>query len=200
MHVGIESLLVRLSAGVVFAAATWTNAARSAENIVVTAAEEGEFIVVNAAAELPVAPSAAWEVLSDYERYAEFIPDMRSSRVLFRGANGTVVEQKGEFGFLFFRQAVEVRMAVLEFAPRRIVARAISGSFRELAGRYEINDVPGGVRISYLGRLLPDFPLPPFIGLAVVRHDMEKQFSAMIEEIARRDGLERGKAPRRAAQ
>jgi hypothetical protein len=38
---------------------------------------------------------------------------------------------------------------------------------------------------------VPDFFLPPLIGLPIVRRSMERRFRAMVEEIERRDALAR---------
>lgn len=196
-------------------------ASPAADGVVFSAAREGEFILIKASADLQVDSATAWSVLTDYDHYAEFIPDMHFSRVVSRGDGGMVVEQKGEFGFLLYRQEVEVRMAVIESPPGSmaggtacaaasnappastgdldacargaIVARALSGSFRDLAGRYEVSRSPAGMRLSYDGRLLPDFSLPPFIGLAILRQAMERQFQAMVDEIVRRDSLDRSR-------
>jgi hypothetical protein len=45
----------------------------------------------------------------------------------------------------------------------------------------------GTVRLTYSGRLVPDFAIPPIIGKIVVRKVLANQFSAMVKEIVRRD-------------
>lgn len=123
---------------------------------------------------------------------------MRESKVMSRGPAGTVVEQKGSFGFLFFSQEIEARMLVAEFPPNSIVARSVGGSFRELLGRYELLPVGAGVRLSYTGRLVPEFGLPPLIGMSIVHYALKKNFTEMVDEIRRRDALAR--QPFKAAQ
>jgi carbon monoxide dehydrogenase subunit G len=165
----------------------------AAHEIAIEVVREGEFVSVRASAELKADPRIAWEVLTDYDHLAEFIPDLRSSRVLRRDAGGVLVEQKGEFGFLFFRQPIEVTMAVSEQPPRRIAARAVAGNMKDMEGSYELQASEAGVRLGYSGRFVPDFFLPPLIGLPIVRRSMERRFRAMVEEIERRDALARTK-------
>src|SRR5258708_31783206 len=86
--------------------------AAPAHEIAIEIAREGEFVSVRASAELAASPRIAWEVLTDYDHLAEFIPDVRSSRVLRRGPEGVLGEPKGEFGFLFFRHPIEATMAM----------------------------------------------------------------------------------------
>jgi ribosome-associated toxin RatA of RatAB toxin-antitoxin module len=168
------------------------NSARSDEGIRFEAVWEGEFVAVSADADLQVEAAMAWSVLTDYDRFAEFIPDMVSSRIVSRSRNGMVVEQRGEFGFLFFRQPVHLVLDVVLEPPRRILARSISGDLRDLMGIFEISETPQALRLSYKARFLPALSLPPFIGLAIVRHQMEKQFAAMVKEMVRRGALASG--------
>jgi carbon monoxide dehydrogenase subunit G len=156
-----------------------------------SAAREGEFIIAEARVDLPVAPATAWAVLTDYENFPRFISGMRESKVVARHPAGMVVEQKGSFGFLFFSQEIEVSMLVSEFPPNVIASRSNGGSFRDALGRYELQPLEEGVRLSYAGRLLPEFSLPPLIGMSIVRYALERNFTEMIEEILRRDALAR---------
>jgi ribosome-associated toxin RatA of RatAB toxin-antitoxin module len=154
---------------------------------------QGEFVIVSASVELSVERRIAWEVLSDYDHYAEFIPDMRLSRVIWRSEDGMVVEQKGEVGFLIFRQTLDVTTAVIETPQRRIVSRLLTGNLKDMSGTYELFDAPGGVQLVHTGRFVPDFILPPFVGIIAVRQALERQFTAMVREIIRRG--ENSRAP-----
>ena len=167
--------------------------AAPAHEIAIEIVREGEFVSVRASAELKANARTAWEVLTDYDHLAEFIPDLRSSRVVQRTPDGVLVEQKGEFGFLFFKQSIEVTMAVSEEPPRRIVARAVAGNMKDMEGSYELQPSEAGVRLAYSGRFVPDFFLPPLIGMPIVRRSLERRFRAMVEEIERRDALARTK-------
>jgi len=165
----------------------------AAQDISIEAAREGEFITFTASAELMVDPKIAWQVLSDYDHLAEFIPDMRSSHIVLRTSDGAMVEQKGEFSFLFFHQPIDVVLAVYEEPQRRIIARAVAGNLRDMEGRYELLASGYGVRLSYFGRFTPDFYVPPLVGMPIVRSSMAKRFRAMVAEIVRRDALARRK-------
>ena len=169
--------------------------AASVDRINVETDGQGELITVTASADMQVDPRTVWAVISDYDRLAEFIPDMRSSRVIRRDGDQVLVEQTGEFGFLFFRQPVEVRLAVSESPPRRIVAHAVGGNLQSMEGRYVVESLAGNqVRLSYSGRLVPGFQVPPFVSRIAVRSTMDRQFRALVQEILRRDGAVRGEA------
>ena len=152
---------------------------------------DGEFIQTDARVDLPVARDVAWAVLTDYERYPSFISSMNESKVVSRGPDGLVVEQKGRFSILFFSQKVEAMMLVSEHPPNVIESRSIGGDFRAITGRYELLQVGDRVRLSYLGRLAPNFSLPPVFGTSFVRYVLQRNFREMVDEILRRNATAR---------
>lgn len=168
------------------AALVLSAACASAQNVQVTVTRDGDWVAVLASAEVPVDAQIVWEVLTDYDHYSEFIPDMSGSRIASRGDDGLVVEFKGEFRFLFFSQPMESRLAVVLHPRSRVEARSLSGSFRDLSSIYELREVPGAVQLVYSGRFIPEFSPPPLIGAMVVRLSMEKQFAALVAEMVRR--------------
>jgi hypothetical protein len=60
-----------------------------------------------------------------------------------------------------------------------------------MTGRYELAQNGAALRVSYAGRLVPDFALPPVIGTIAVRWSVERQFTAMIAEIERQSAAHR---------
>jgi len=150
---------------------------------------EGEYFSVNAIAELRVTRAQAWAVLTDYEHYADFVPEIDSSRVVSRTGNSLVLDQKGRMSFLFFSQPVDVRLAVVETPPALVASRALSGNLRDFSGRYVIAETAGGVRIEHSARFLPEFEMPPLLGPIVVRSVLERNFTALLQEMQRRAAL-----------
>ena len=150
---------------------------------------EGEFFLVRVRADIAVTRALAWAVLTDYERYSEFIPEVDSSRIVSRAGNGVVLDQKGRMSFLFFSQPVDVRLAVVETPPSQVASRVLSGNLREFSGRYVISETSGGVRIEHSARFVPEFDLPPLLGPIVVRTVLERNFTSLLQEMQRRAAL-----------
>ena len=189
-RVGRPAVLIAASA---LAAAQGLPPRTWAQEIDFAIERKGEYITVNASARMQVDARIAWEVLSDYDHLAQFIPDMKSSRVVSRSGDRVLVEQKGDFGFFFYRQPVDVTLEVLEQPQRRIDARRIAGNIRDLQTRYELEASDAGVKLDYTGRFIPEFSVPPLFGMPMVRRVVERRFRAMVEEIVRRDALARGR-------
>lgn len=150
---------------------------------VVEVIRHGDAFEVQASADIEADRWRAWEVLTDYDRLAQFIPGMTSSRVMSRDGNTVVVEQNGEATLLFFRFPMQVRLAIEEYPPDRIESRAVTGSFKSLQGTYFLETHGTLLRLRYAGQFTPDFNVPPLIGTYLVRNILRKRFLAMVEEI-----------------
>lgn len=172
-------------------AAAQAAAACAADDLAVDVQRKGRSFTVRAAATLEAPVAMVWEVLTDYDNLARFIPGLSRSAVQLRDANRVLLEQKGEARFLFFSYPIEVRLEVLESPRDWISSRGIGGNLKRMAGRYELSGAPAGIRLRYTGELEPDFALPPLIGTLAVRSMAEQQFAAMVAEIERRASLSR---------
>jgi hypothetical protein len=104
--VGMFATSIRFGTALLFTLAVAPGLVRAAaaEAIETRIERQGEYITVSASALMQVDARIAWEVLSDYDNLARFIPDMTSSRAVSRSGNRVRVEQKGEFGFFFYKQ------------------------------------------------------------------------------------------------
>ena len=158
----------------------------SLEPINVEARREGDAVIVEAYASLHADLEIAWDVLTDYDRYAEFIPDLKSSRIVARSSGTVIVEQKGQGGFFLFRFPMEVTLSVTENPRSGITSRAIAGTFREMTGSYTLVRDGDELRFTYSGRMVPDFLLPPLIGTAAVKAAVRKQFGALVKRMQTR--------------
>jgi hypothetical protein len=171
--------------------------------------EAGGF-VVRAEVELESDQRTAWLTLTDYERLPQFVPGIRSAKVLARVASGgaerLLIEQVGEFRFLLFAQPVQVWLDVTHEAPHRVRARSVLPSgisaerstLREFEATYTLTVVDASrTRLLYEARFEPVRSMLPVLGTVVVRHTVGEQFGAMATEIERRAG--RGR-PQQAAR
>src|SRR5262245_50368574 len=78
-----------------------------AADVTVRATREGDVLLIEASAEFEADAAVTWRVLTDYDRLAEFIPNLRTSRVVARTTGEITVEQKGVARLLVFSYPVE---------------------------------------------------------------------------------------------
>jgi ribosome-associated toxin RatA of RatAB toxin-antitoxin module len=164
-------------------------------HVVVVARRDGDAVMVEARSSLTAEARIAWEVLTDYEHYPDFVPDLTSSQVLARTGNELIVEQKGVAGFFLFHFPLEVRLTVTEYPFELITSSAISGNFKSMTGAYQLILEGERLRVTYVGRLVPTFRLPPLLGITAIRIAVEKQFTGLVREIQRRQALQAKPAP-----
>lgn len=147
---------------------------------------QGEQVVSWGRVEVAASPELAFAVLTDYDRMADFLPGMLASEVVWRKGHSVIIEQSADEGILFFSQRVDARLAIDESPPRRLTIRALAGSFKELSGTYDLIRMEGRTLIEYRARFIPDFRLPPMIGMYAIQRSLERHLAALAEEIERR--------------
>lgn len=172
-------------------------AALAAEDVAVETARQGDVVEVRARATLDAPHEVILATLTDYEKLPEFVPGLRSSRVLERRGPAVIVHQQGEAGFLFFSHPIDVIVESTERTPWLIEVRLLKGNLRQLTGRYEIvRPSPGTIGklvLRWTGTIEPEHGLPPLFGELLVRANIEDQFFGMVREIDRRDAERRRK-------
>lgn len=155
--------------------------------------------VVRAEVELQADRRTAWMTITDYERLPQFVPGIRSAQVLARMADGgrerLLVEQAGEFRYLWFAQPVQVWFDVTHEPPERVLARSVlpagvsaeRSTLRRFEGTYVLTALDATrTRFVYRARIEPAQPVLPVLGTLAVRHTVAEQFRAMAIEIERR--------------
>jgi hypothetical protein len=165
-----------------------TGVCAHAAEVDVQATREGDVLLIEASAEFEGTVAQTWQVLTDYDNLAKFIPNLSLSRVTARSADAITVEQKGEARLLVFSIPIEVRLAITESPHTKVSSRAVAGNFREMSGVYVVDAQGARIRLRYSGRMVPDFFVPPLVGTWVLRNNVETTFSALVDEILRRQG------------
>jgi ribosome-associated toxin RatA of RatAB toxin-antitoxin module len=139
-------------------------------------------ISVNGVVRAP--PATAWKVLTDYEQLSQFVPDLKSCRVLSRSGNEVVVEQYGTAHFLFIPKPLHLVVRALETPITSVDISLVSGDMKLYASRWELAALPGGgTQIVYSGRLIPDFYVPGLLGARLIRADVERMLAAVLARI-----------------
>ncbi|RPI47905.1 MAG: hypothetical protein EHM59_02705 [Betaproteobacteria bacterium] len=166
--------------------------ALAADELEVRVERKRDVFLVQAAVPVAVDPATAWQVLTDYNRLAEFVPDMRVSRVVSAPGEPILLEQHGESGFLFFRTEIRVVLRIEEDPLRRIVFRSVGGNIERMQGEWRVVRDADAIRLSYRAEIEPEFWVPPLLGDAILKGHVEKQISGVVKEMLRRYAEARG--------
>jgi hypothetical protein len=162
--------------------------ANAADDLTVEAKASGRAVAVEARATIHAPRDLIWATLTDYDHLAEFVPGMRSSRTIEHRGPAAIVEQEGEAGFLFFSYAINVVVASAEYPPDLIELHVLSGNLRRLDGSYRLTKgaLDGTWVLTWSGLIEPSLPVPSFLGVGLMRRNVETQFAGMVAEVERR--------------
>lgn len=148
------------------------------------------FFEVQAAGIARAAPQQAWNVLTDYERLDEFVPDLVASRILSRDTNEAIIEQESRTAILLLVHTVRMVVRIEEQPCSVLNVERMSGDMRHYRARWEIEPASeagnAGTHIALIGAMEPDFPLPPVVGDAIIQVNVKNMVEAVIREIERR--------------
>lgn len=184
---------MRLAAAfaLVIAAAVAVPAA-SAATITVNVDHHGDAIDIRASAVLNADTATAWLVLTDYDRYPEFIPDLRVSRVVARRGPRVTVEQSGDAALWLLKLPLDITFEITERPPSALESRAVAGSLLALASNYRLTPVASGVRLDYEGHVATEFRFPGNVEQMAAQQNGARQFQALADEIERRSAAVHG--------
>jgi ribosome-associated toxin RatA of RatAB toxin-antitoxin module len=142
-------------------------------------------MVIEASALVLADPQTAWRVLTDYGRYAAFVPGLRSSHVLSREGPRLTVTQSGDASLWLLRMPFEITYHVTEFPPFRVESNASSEALRQFDSTYRLTPSSAGVRIDYVGHLAPRGTVIGRLEQWTARQSVLREFKALAEEIER---------------
>ena len=151
--------------------------------IVIAAERQGDTIEIRASAQLQADTDTAWRVLTAYERYPEFIPDLQTSRVVSRRGSTVIVEQSGDARVWLLPVPLNITFEIVESPPQRLYSRAISGSLRALESTYVLTPAARGARLNYVGRVTSGYDFLGPIEFQAVKQNVARQFQALTDEI-----------------
>lgn len=161
------------------------------EKLTVERMEENgqKFYEVHAGFFVPATPQTVWKVLTDYDRFPQFVPTMPASKVIARNGPEVTVEQDVRGTMFFFSRKIHLVVRVLEQPYTRIDIGLVSGDMKRYEAHWELiqetQDGIGGTRIDYRGRMEPDFFLPSLFGRSLIKSDGEKMLDAVVAEIGK---------------
>lgn len=165
--------------------------AGAAESFAVSAERKGDAVQVDAHATVVASPQLVHDTLTDYDHLADFIPGMRTSRVIERHDNTAIVVQSGFAHFWFLHFPIDVTMETVEPSPSVITVHLLGGNLRQLDGRYDVEQIGHNLCIVHWhGTIEPGANVPTAIAVPLLRRNIAEQFHGMVNEIERRAALQ----------
>jgi ribosome-associated toxin RatA of RatAB toxin-antitoxin module len=151
---------------------------------------EGEFYAVQASMIVEATPQRSWQVMTDYDHLASFVPGFTSSRMVTRVGNDGVLAQEGFVRFLFIKQSINLLLDVHEEPYSKVDLNLLQGNMRHYEAHWQLVPVDTlHTRILYNAKLAPTFFVPPIVGVTLMKSDLHKMLDAVSMRIEQRGHL-----------
>jgi hypothetical protein len=147
---------------------------------------DGETYVLNAVMFAPVAQAIAWDVLTDFDHQAQWVPNVTESKVLKREGNTVTIAQRGvaKYGVVSFPYDTERK---LDLKPQGAInSMQVKGSLRRVASTMLIEPDGKGTRMTYHLEMVPSLLASALLSKEFLEHEFAEQFGAIIAEMVRR--------------
>lgn len=131
---------------------------------------------ITAKIQIPQPAEQIWQVLTNYEALADFIPNMAKSRRLEHPTGGIRLEQVGTQRLLRFNFSARVVLDLEEKFPHEIKFELVEGDFRAFSGSWLLspNSTPEQTitTLCYIVRVLPKRTMPVAIIERRLKNDL----------------------------
>lgn len=132
---------------------------------------------------------AAWAVLTDYNNFAAFFPDVEESQLLESNGNEKVFEQVNVIRVFPFSRRSRVVISAVESYPQQIAFSVIDGEVESLQGVWQI-EAAGTNQVLVTHRVSIDPGSSPTrdLFLSLYKDSLDDTMAAIGQEITRRSG------------
>lgn len=137
--------------------------------------------------------SQVWEVLTDYDDFTEFLPNVTNAQLLESQGNRKVFEQVQSVSVLFFTREVRVKIATNETEFTQISFNLVEGDLNRLEGSWELipiitngSSTPTQVLVTYTVTVEPDADTPANFFYGLYKDNLKASLEAVKTEIENR--------------
>jgi len=142
---------------------------------------------VDAAFDVNVPASIAWEVLTDYEGIGRFVSSIRQSTIRQREPGRVVLEQHGVGRAWIISLPMHVVLEVREHDERVLAFHDVCGkSFSIYEGTWELSAIDGGTRVTYRLKADPTGRQPAMLAKSAIRGSVKTLLDEVRQEMRAR--------------
>jgi ribosome-associated toxin RatA of RatAB toxin-antitoxin module len=130
-----------------------------------------------------------WQILTDYDHLADFIPNLAESRRIEHPEGGIRLEQVGTESLMKLKVCLRVVLDMVERFPYAIEFNMVKGDFRQFVGAWELEPLERAnvTRLRYVVTVLPGRTMPMALiernlrrnlvrNLIAIQHYADQQF------------------------
>ena len=121
-----------------------------------------------ASVDIPQSVEQVWQVITDYEHLADFVPNLTKSTLLPSAEGRIRLEQVGAQCFLRFKFCARVVLDMTERFPHQLGFTMSEGDFTQFDGSWTLQPTAQGMQLSYEVLVQPPRAMP----IALIEHHL----------------------------
>ncbi len=132
----------------------------------------------------------AWEVLTDYDNFQDFLPNITSSKIVINEGDRKIFEQVNVVDLWLFTEEFTVQIEARETKPRRVNFQQFKGDLKKLDGTWQIEQLKTNqILVTHTVKVEPgsNTEKPFFYG--IYESSLEATLKAIAEEITKRSQI-----------
>ncbi len=162
----------------------------SGSDINVRVEREGNVFTVDLDMAVPASPEETWEVLTDFDKMAQILSNVDSSRVVNRDGNLIQVAQKSHASVGLVRLSLD-NLRQIELIPNReIRSRLLKGDLKASDFTTRITGEGSGTRVTVKGKFTVGALSGTAINEEAVAKQTRRQYDELRQEVLRRKANE----------
>lgn len=129
----------------------------------------------------------AWEVLTDYNNFENFLPNIISSTIILEEGDRKVFEQINQVDLFLFQEEFTVQIASTENKPQKIEFQIVEGDLAQLQGTWQIEEVAENqILVTHTVQVQPESNTEKLFFYGIYESTLEETLDAIAQEIAKR--------------
>lgn len=133
----------------------------------------------------------AWEVLTDYDNFQEFLPNIADSKIIEENANLTIFEQTNSVDLFLLVKKFTVQIAATKNYPQKIDFEIVEGDLEQLQGSWEVATLPEDrILVTHRVTVAPKSKGEEAIFYGIYESSLEETLTAIAAEISKRSELD----------
>lgn len=132
----------------------------------------------------------AWEVLTDYDNFERFLPNLASSKIIAAKGDRILFEQVNVVDLWLVKQKFTVQIEAIKTKPNKIDFKIVDGDLKKLVGRWQITATsPGKILVSQAVEVEPENNTEKPLFYGVYESSLEESLKAIAKEISKRSKI-----------
>lgn len=129
----------------------------------------------------------AWQVLTDYNNFHSFMPNIASSKIVVDRGDRKIFEQVNVVDLLFFKEKFTVQIEAKETKPYKVDFQQFQGDLKSLSGTWQVKQVNSRqILVTHRVKVEPESNTEKPFFYGIYESSLENTLKAIAQEITQR--------------